>query len=245
MIDHNLIRRLFRGVLLGVNGIPKLAAPEDVVSKDSYALTATATDEFHIHLTWDDPSDGMGDFYLERSTDQETWEQATAHLIPAGTDTLTDSTGILPGVTYFYRISVTNFEPSEAASVTTPLYLVAWQNKAFDPPDPDPATSPQVLWIKENYLPGDDVRAADNLLECAGIMQYDINVPKGTGTAGVEALAKAICTAFKSGTALVDNSGGVQLCTVRASNSPEREDAAWYTLPVRISFRAYGTNSEA
>jgi hypothetical protein len=86
-------------------------------------LTAFADSFDHVDLTWTDNADNETSFIIERSPDGATnWLQIA--IAPADAVTFSDTTNIIPGTTYFYRLRATHptggdSAYSDIASATT------------------------------------------------------------------------------------------------------------------------------
>jgi len=83
-------------------------------------LVATLVDTTQIALSWEDSATDRTAFAIERSMDGTNF---TRILSTASNVTTVVNTGLLEGVTYFYRVRAANFasesDPSEIASATT------------------------------------------------------------------------------------------------------------------------------
>lgn len=90
-------------VLVQQDGVAKWAQLSKVLTTTPIAITATPTaftatdiDYQQIDLAWT----GVGDFILERSLDESSWEP-----IYAGSNASYSDTGLYPENTYYYRVS--------------------------------------------------------------------------------------------------------------------------------------------
>ena len=108
----------------------------------------------------------------------------------------------------------------------------AWENRDFDPPKED-------IWVRETFLPGSEFQIATGLERATGIAQYDVNYPAGKGSEIPSALADAIKNAFPTNTTVLDASG-VSAEVYRSERLAASNDNVWYTIPVRLSWRAHG-----
>ncbi len=101
-------------------------------------LTATAISQTQINLTWADNSSNELNFILERSTDGLTFTQVA--LPAANATSYSDSTGLVAGMKFYYRVRATNAVGDSAnsniASATTvaaPTAPVAPSNLVASP----------------------------------------------------------------------------------------------------------------
>ena len=84
------------------------------------SLTATATSDTTIGLSWNDASNNEDGFLVDRSLDSITWDEGVASL-PANSTSYNDS-GLNASTTYFYRVRAYNAQGdgvSNVASATT------------------------------------------------------------------------------------------------------------------------------
>lgn len=123
--------------------------------------------------------------------------------------------------------------------IRPPINYIAFENVGFVPPS-------NVMWMREAYMPGDDIRIASNMLECVGVYQLDLMIRLGKGTEELDGLALELLKKFKPGTDVSDEQ--TQIVTQRAARAPGMESSvqnqAYHQLPVRITFRAYAKNDE-
>ncbi|HEX3561721.1 MAG TPA: LamG-like jellyroll fold domain-containing protein, partial [Solirubrobacterales bacterium] len=90
------------------------APPPDPTVKDPSNLSATAASETQIDLKWVDNSTNEGEFLIERDTSSSftspvilpTWANVTSF----------SDTGLLPGITYYYRVRARNSTDSSGYS---------------------------------------------------------------------------------------------------------------------------------
>ena len=104
---------------------------------------------------------------------------------------------------------------------------IAWENRAFEPPD-------ESTWIREFYYPDPEFQPAFDVIEGTGFWTVDVVVPISSGTETGESLADDIKAAFEPPGALAANISIVS--SVRDSAFVEHP---WFYIPVRIQFRAH------
>lgn len=120
--------------------------------------------------------------------------------------------------------------------------FVAWENRKFEVPDGTDA------WWRETLMVGDTRKTATQQLQTLGILQVDVIVPAGTGTATAEGAAKTIAKNFQAGTNLTDSVTSVSLHIYRAEPMLGRLDPGtkplWYTVPVRVYWWSHTTTTD-
>lgn len=104
----------------------------------------------------------------------------------------------------------------------------SWENRQFTRPAGED-------WVRETYLPGAERQVSYGMVEAVGVAQYDLFTPADAGTEAAEDLADAIKEAFKPSSTL----GGLVRID-RAERLSGRQDASWYFIPIRISWRVHG-----
>lgn len=85
----------------------------------------------------------------------------------------------------------------------------SWENRNFVPPNP----ASTALWMREVYLPNGSPQVATNTVEAVGFMDFQVLVPKGTGTDDAEAVVESMSSQFMPGLVAsyrVLNGGGTE-----------------------------------
>lgn len=108
------------------------------------------------------------------------------------------------------------------------------------------------MWLRESFLPGDDVLAGTNTLEGVSIYEIDVMTPSGAGTEDAEKLAQRIAKQIPAGKSLQSEDNSVQIGVTRSARGAGRDAGTfgtsqqiWYMVPVMITFRTYAFNQEA
>lgn len=116
--------------------------------------------------------------------------------------------------------------------------LRAWENVTFRPPDLEPPT----LWIQEYYTKGITHKAAFGYIESVGIYIINVHYPKGLGDERPKTLAKNILDVFPAASS-IQYQGHEIAIDQSEEGSPFFDEfernAAWYVVPVRITWRSY------
>lgn len=114
----------------------------------------------------------------------------------------------------------------------------AYENRAFKPPEVDPADVSAAMWVRETMLPASELPITFGEVQGIGVVQYDVVYPRGEGTEVPEGLAKAIKDQFKPGNSIVNS--GVTLWIDESRKRPGREwDENWFFFPVEVVWRTY------
>jgi hypothetical protein len=138
-------------------------------------LTAAASSDTSIELSWDDASSDEDGFYVDRSLDSVTWDEEIANL-PADSSSYSDS-GLTSSTTYFYRVRSYNAQGEGVSDVTSAVTNAA----------PSGNTSP-VLNLADNLKMGPTQVTAAYLgsvrvwPEFDGIWRFDTPSPGTTIT---------------------------------------------------------------
>ncbi|CDH43849.1 phage tail terminator-like protein [Candidatus Contendibacter odensensis] len=122
------------------------------------------------------------------------------------------------------------------------LPAVAWQNRAFTPPNNAP-------WCKEALLPGEGRYAAfgadgisNGAMQQVGIYQITLVMPSGADTVAADTLADRIISLFRPGTRLTMSTGDVITCE-NAWASPSQQEPTGFSLPVSVRYRFFRLNT--
>ncbi|NJL32665.1 MAG: hypothetical protein HC893_00925 [Chloroflexaceae bacterium] len=120
----------------------RISVPLDLLDPVPVAptnLTATPVSESEISLSWSHSSESTEQFRIERSS-SETGEWVVLDTTDKTQMTYSDTTGLAPGTTYYYRVIASNdggdSEPSNVASATTLMVLPDFIIVAAYPPTP-------------------------------------------------------------------------------------------------------------
>lgn len=114
--------------------------------------------------------------------------------------------------------------------------LIAWENRAFTPPDAKSGT----VWLRETLLVTEERKTATGRVTTLGQMRYDVFIGLGQGTGGAEDLAKAIADRFEPAKNLSGGGVGVQLYrTERRSGQSDPPPGVWFMIPVVIFWRSF------
>lgn len=104
----------------------------------------------------------------------------------------------------------------------------SWENKEFNKPESND-------WIRETYLPGDEVLSANGRTELPGVYAIDLFTKRGNDVDQVSDLADDIKEAFKPTTSF----SNPDITIERATRGTGDESGDWYMIPIRISFRTF------
>lgn len=121
-----------------------------------------------------------------------------------------------------------------------PLPPAALENRDFSPP------ADGSLWIRESYMPGDEMEVASGMTQCVGIYQVDVMAPSNGGTEAAQRWASLIRSWFPPANSLgdtFDDGSTVEVGIDRSAVSTgQLYINVWYFVPVRITWRTYGIN---
>lgn len=119
------------------------------------------------------------------------------------------------------------------AAAQSPAILVAWQNKAFQPP------AANARYLRAFLLPGEtgseDLRGQHR--SYVGVWQINVCMPAGAGAGPAEALAATISALYPKENRI--SSGGLSILLTRPMTvRPAISDPDRYVVPVDCAYRA-------
>lgn len=122
---------------------------------------------------------------------------------------------------------------ADFAQAQTPALAVAWENRAFTPPDAAPYLRPHLLpaYVQAAAL-GSDAQDLQG-----GIFQVDVMGKQGSGWQTVLGIVDDLRAHFSRGLRLAGI--GVDLLVERAQAGPPIIEDTRYKVPVELHFRAY------
>jgi len=118
--------------------------------------------------------------------------------------------------------------------------FLAWQNRAFLPPDPEDDQP----WVREYVTILSESKTTQCHIEATGLVQYVVVIPSGRGTKKGDDLVKAIAEAFESGQAL--NTTGLTVILEHTERGPYLEDPqtpVWTFKTITARWRVFTASS--
>lgn len=130
-----------------------------------------------------------------------------------------------------------------AVNETLDVSKIAWENRAFDPPNPSPAdTTAKPYWIRETFQVASESLPDSQLHHVVGRTVFDVFYPQGKGTEVVEDVCQEIAAAFES-KASVSNQG-VIVGIDKVVREPGLEaDDVWWMASVSIYWRTFSVGT--
>lgn len=119
-----------------------------------------------------------------------------------------------------------------------PASMIATENRAFNPPKPNPPR----IWLRETLMLNDEPPVATNLIELSGIYRLMVLYPEGSGTEKLEQTAALIAKAYSPVRTI--NFQGITVTLDKAkrgtgSTTGNSLQDLWFYIPVSIYFRTY------
>lgn len=108
---------------------------------------------------------------------------------------------------------------------------IQWENQTYEPP------TGETEYIRETYMPADESQVSNGETHAVGLVQYDIVVPVGSGTEGIDDLAYRLTKAFRPSQSIT---GATTVIITKAQRlKSSRASLGRYTVPIQVFWRAH------